>query len=140
MPPSLCASSRPGTKQSLLLPDCWRGAACWLCLAGSLADWQAPRSKVMKKFCACYLTGFLLSGSSHVVYVKMLACACLHPRSFIPPKETQDMHFPSNATPIPGWYFLKKFTTNKLKLMHVTTICVEGSTRSSQKTSNSQIN
>lgn len=117
-----------------------RGAACWLCLVRSVGDWQAPRNKVMKKFCTCYLIGFLLSGSSHVVYVKMLACACLRPLSFIPPKESQDVHFSVNATPKPGCYFLKKFTANKLKLMHVTAIYAEGSTRSSQKTSNSQRN
>lgn len=64
-------------------------------------------------------SGFLLRGSSHKVYVKMLACACLGQLSFIPPKETWDMHFFCNATPIPGWYFLKKFTENELKLMLV---------------------
>lgn len=66
------------------------------------------------------MTGFLLRGSNHEVYVKMLACACLGQLSFILPKETKDIHFSCNATPIPEWYFLKKVTENKLKLMHGT--------------------
>lgn len=92
-------SGRPGTKQpssALVRPLEGRRPVGW-----SSTEQQTPSSKVLnEECCSCYLSSILLSGSSHTAYVERFVCACLHLLSFIPPKETQDIHFSCNAAPI----------------------------------------